>query len=109
MGKDTPLYRVVFTQEEKIYEVYAQSLSEESLMGFIEIEEFVLNNDTSNSTSESDEDVKSEFVGVKRSYIPMHMILRIDEMEAQGIEAEKDTANQDNIHPFPKKHKKTSN
>jgi hypothetical protein len=107
MGKDTPLYRVVFTQEDKIYEVYAQSLSEESLMGFIEIEEFVLDAESTSPTQESTEDyLKSEFAGVKRSYIPMHMILRIDEMEVQGVKVEKNPSNQDNIHQFPSKHKK---
>ena len=43
MTVEQTLYRVIFTQEDKVYEVYARYLSEESLMGFIEIEEFLFN------------------------------------------------------------------
>ena len=32
----------------------------------------------------SEEKIKSEFAGVKRTYLPMHSILRIDEVEKQG-------------------------
>ena len=32
----------------------------------------------------AEERLKSEFAGVKRSYIPMHAIVRIDEVEKEG-------------------------
>ena len=32
----------------------------------------------------SEEKIKSEFDGVKRTYLPMHSILRIDEVEKEG-------------------------
>ena len=41
MSSEQTMYRVVFLQEDKVYEVYARYLTEESLMGFIEIEELV--------------------------------------------------------------------
>ena len=106
MGIDTPLYRVVFTQEEKTYEIYARSLSEESLMGFIEVEEFVFGDEQAVLVDPTEERLKNEFQGVKRSYIPMHMILRIDEMEPKGTAVLKENPGLDNIHQFPGAHKK---
>jgi Domain of unknown function (DUF1820) len=32
----------------------------------------------------AEEQLKSEFIGVGRSYIPMHAIIRIDEVEKEG-------------------------
>ena len=32
----------------------------------------------------SEEKLKNEFAGVKRSYIPLHSVIRIDEVEREG-------------------------
>ncbi len=97
-----PIYRIIFTQEDKVYEVYAHYISEENLMGFIEIEELVFNEANSVVVDPSEEKLKTEFNGVKRSYIPMHMILRIDEMEKRGPAKIKEPSTQrDNIRHFP--------
>ena len=33
----------------------------------------------------SEERIKGEFAGVKRSFLPMHSVLRIDEVRKQGV------------------------
>lgn len=81
---DDLLYKVVFTQFEKVYEVYAKYISEETLMGFIEVDELVFSDSTSVVVDPAEEKLKSEFKGVKRSYIPMHTVLRIDEVRGRG-------------------------
>jgi hypothetical protein len=85
------LYKVVFTQYEKIYEIYARYISEDTLMGFIEVDEITFNEASSIVVDPSEEKLKNEFRGVKRSYIPMHTILRIDEVPQQGIAKIKDS------------------
>lgn len=80
-----PIYRVIFAQNEKLYEVYAKYLSEESLMGFIEIEELLFQESAAGLLIDpTDEKLRAEFKGVKRSYIPLHTILRIDEVVKEG-------------------------
>ena len=84
--KSSPIYRVFFYQNDKLYEVYAKYLSEENLMGFIEIEELLFQDTKSGIVVDpSEEKLRAEFKGVKRSYIPMHAILRIDEVAKEGI------------------------
>mgnify|MGYP003329792526 CR=1 FL=1 len=46
----------------------------------------------------NEEKLKSEFSGVKRSFIPMQAIIRIDEVEKSGVCK---ISNGDNIAPFP--------
>ena len=80
-----PIYRVIFIQNDKLYEVYARYLTEESLMGFIEIEELIFQDTKSGIVVDpAEEKLRVEFKGVKRSYIPLHTILRIDEVVKEG-------------------------
>lgn len=104
--KEQPIYRVIFSQEDKVYEVYARYISEESLMGFIEVEEVVFTESSTIVLNPSEERLKTEFNGVKRSYIPMHMILRIDEMVKKGPSKIKEPLRKKgNIHHLPAPHK----
>lgn len=80
-----PIYRVIFLQNDKLYEVYAQYLTEESLMGFIELEELIFQETKSSVVVDpTEEKLRAEFKGVKRSYVPLHAILRIDEVMKEG-------------------------
>lgn len=80
-----PIYRVLFYQQDKLYEVYAKYLTEESLMGFIEIEELIFQDTKSGIVLDpTEEKLRAEFKSVKRSYIPLHAIIRIDEVMQEG-------------------------
>ena len=48
----------------------------------------------------SEEKLKTEFDTVKRSYIPLHAIIRIDEVEKQGT-GKISTLEGDNVSQFP--------
>ena len=78
------LYKIVFVSQGQVYEVYAREVSHGGLFGFIEVEELVFGERTSVVVDPSEERIKSEFENVKRTYLPMHSIVRIDEVEKQG-------------------------
>ena len=102
------IYRILFSQEGKIYEIYTRFISEDSLIGFIEVEELIFTDPNNLVIDPSEERLKNEFHEVKRSYIPLHLILRIDEMEREGVAKIKGSCGQDNIHHFPKHFKRSS-
>jgi hypothetical protein len=79
------LYRVVFLNQGKVYEVYARSVSHGSLFGFIEVEKLVFGTRTSLVVDPSEEKIRTEFEGVTRTYLPLHSVLRIDQVEKQGV------------------------
>jgi hypothetical protein len=79
------IYKVIFANQGKVYEVYARKVSHGNLFGFIEIEELVFGERSTVVLDPSEERIKSEFEGVKRSYLPMHSVLRIDEVKKQGV------------------------
>ena len=55
-----------------------------SLFGFIEIEKLIFNARSGIVVDPSEEKIQTEFSGVNRTYIPMHSVIRIDEVDKQG-------------------------
>ena len=83
MASET-LYKVVFMNQGQVYEIYARSVGHGTLFGFVEVEELVFGERSSVVVDPSEEKIKTEFAGVKRTYLPMHSIIRIDEVDKQG-------------------------
>jgi hypothetical protein len=79
------IFRIMFVNQGKVYEVYARKVSHGDLFGFIEVEELVFGERSSVVLDPSEERIKGEFAGVKRTFLPMHSILRIDEVKKQGV------------------------
>lgn len=68
----------------QVYEVYARGVTHGDLFGFVTVEELIFGERTTVVVDPAEEKIKSEFEGVKRTYLPMHSIMRIDEVEKQG-------------------------
>jgi hypothetical protein len=79
------IFKVQFVNQGKVYEIYARKVSHGSLFGFIEVEELVFGERTTVVVDPSEEKIKAEFSDVKRTYLPMHSVLRIDEVKKQGV------------------------
>jgi len=79
------IFKVVFINQGKVYEIYARKVSHGSLLGFVEVEELVFGERTAVVVDPAEERIKAEFEGVRRTYLPMHSIVRIDEVRKQGI------------------------
>jgi hypothetical protein len=79
------IFKVVFVNQGKVYEIYARKVSHGNLFGFIEVEELVFGERTAVVVDPSEERIKAEFEGVKRAYLPLHSVIRIDEVRKQGV------------------------
>ena len=79
------IYKVSFYNQSKVYEVYAHQVYQSDLYGFITIEGLVFNERSSIVVDPSEEKLKSEFDQVKRFFVPTHAIIRIDEVDKQGV------------------------
>lgn len=82
--KRKKVFKVVFFSQGQVFEVYAKSVSQGGLFGFVEIEGLLFGEKTTVVVDPSEETLKREFEGVERTYIPMHAVLRIDEVEKRG-------------------------
>ncbi|TVZ40790.1 hypothetical protein P886_0121 [Alteromonadaceae bacterium 2753L.S.0a.02] len=96
-----PVFKVVFYNRNQLYEIYARSIYQSEMYGFIEVEEFVFGERAKLVVDPGEEKLKSEFAGVKRSYIPLHNIVRIDEVEKEGPGKVTEVKSSDKVTPFP--------
>ncbi len=78
------IYKIAFLNQGRLYEIYARRVTHGALFGFIEVGELVFDERSSVVVDPTQEKIKSEFEGVRCTYLPMHSIVRIDEVEKQG-------------------------
>lgn len=96
------VYKIVFHNQGKIYELYARSVGQGSLFGFVEIADIIFGERTAVLVDPSEERLKSEFSGVKCTHVPMHAVIRIDEVEKEGTNKVVSAGEAgSNVTPFP--------
>ena len=78
------LYRIQFLNQGKVFQIYARRVAQGSLYGFVEVSGLVFDDSASLVIDPSEERLKAEFDGVETTYIPLHAVIRIDEVEKQG-------------------------
>lgn len=79
------IYKVIFINHDEVYEIYAKSVYEGDMYGFLVVEDFIFGEKSSIVIDPSEEKLKTEFEGVTRTFIPMHEIVRIDQVQKRGI------------------------
>ncbi len=94
------IYRVTFINQDKVYEIYARQICQGGMFGFIEVEKLIFDQRSEVVVDPSEERLKDEFAGVTRSYIPMHAIIRIDEVDKTG-HAKISDGGSAKVMPFP--------
>jgi len=94
------IYKIVFMQTGEIYELYAKSIYQSDMYGFIEVEDYIFDQKSLIVVDTSEEKLKTEFKGVNRSYIPINSILRIDEVDKKGS-AKITKSKMSNVMPLP--------
>ena len=96
----THIFKVVFHNQGKVYEIYARKVGHGSLFGFVEVEELIFGERSAVVVDPSEEKIKSEFEGVKRTYLPLHSVLRIDEVRKSGV-SKVSSVESSNVTQFP--------
>jgi len=81
----THIFKVVFHSQGKVYEIYARKVGHGSLFGFVEVEELIFGERSSVVVDPAEEKIQAEFAGVKRTYLPLHSVIRIDEVRKSGV------------------------
>tara|TARA_A100001037_G_C15041621_1_gene585758 strand:+ start:383 stop:718 length:336 start_codon:yes stop_codon:yes gene_type:complete len=94
------IYKILFHNQGHIYEIYAHNIYQSDMYGFIEIEDYIFGKKTQMVIDPGEDKLRTEFEGVHRSFVPMHSIIRIDEVEKEGI-AKVTDGDGANIRPFP--------
>lgn len=98
MANMSEIYKITFLNKGEVYELFVKQVYQSDLYGFIEVEDYVFNERTQMVVDPSEEKLKAEFNGVKRSFIPLQAIIRIDEVDKSGVSK---ISKGDNVSLFP--------
>ncbi len=101
MSEPEPIYKISFLSQGEVWEIYAHSVSHGGLFGFIEIEGLSFGDSSKVVVDPSQERLEREFEGVKRTYLPMHAVLRIDEVDKEGAGRITQLDRDGTVTPFP--------
>ena len=94
------IFKVIFHNQGKVFEIYARKVGHGQMFGFIEVEELIFGEKSSVVVDPSEEKIQTEFAGVKRTYLPLHSVIRIDEVRKSGV-SKVSAAEGTNVAQFP--------
>ena len=100
MSENT-LYRITFFNQGQVYEIYAREVSQGGIFGFVEIGGLVFGARSQVVVDPSEERLKTEFEGVRRFHVPLHSVIRVDEVEKEGASRITTPTEGNNVAPFP--------
>ena len=96
------LYKVVFLNGGKVYELYARHVESGSLWGFTEIRDLVFDLHEGLVVDPTEERLRAEFDGTRALHLPMQCIIRIEEVARKGQSAIRDADTGEKVvTPFP--------
>ncbi|MGH8460113.1 MAG: DUF1820 family protein [Stenotrophobium sp.] len=102
MSAKPRVYRISFRCQDQVYEIYARHVSHGGMMGFIEVEKLVFGEKSAVVLDPSEEKLKNEFANVERFYVPLHSVIRIDEVSKPGSPRIHAASGSDSkVTPFP--------
>jgi hypothetical protein len=94
------IFKVIFHNQGKVFEIYARKVGHGQMFGFIEVEELIFGERSTVVVDPAEEKIQSEFAGVKRTYLPLHSVIRIDEVRKSGV-SKVSAADGTNVAQFP--------
>jgi hypothetical protein len=95
------LYKVIFINHGKVYELYAKGVVSSGLWGFIEVSDLVFDNSEGLVVDPTEEKMRNEFEGAKVLHLPMQSVLRVEEVEERGQCLIRDRESGEKVTQFP--------
>lgn len=96
------LYKITFLSQGKSIELYAREVSSSGLWGFVEVAglEFAPAGEGL-VVDPTEERLREEFGGTRRLHLPVHAVVRVEEVERRGTCRIRDAATGEKVVPLP--------
>lgn len=100
MVKPARLFKISFLNQGRVYELYARRVGASGVLGFTEIADLMFEQ-SGLVVDPTEERLREEFRDTRVLHLPMHAVLRIEEVDRRGPLAIRDAATGEKIMPFP--------
>ncbi len=98
---DKQLFRIAFHNNGKVYELYCREVNSSGLWGFIEVSGLVFGEGEGVVIDPTEERMRDEFDGVEVLHVPMHSVVRVEEVKRKGQAVIRDRESGEKVTPFP--------
>jgi len=95
------LFRVAFLNHGKVYELFCTGVCTSGLWGFVEVSGLEFGEKDSLVVDPTEEKMRDEFDGVEVLHLPMHSVLRVEEVKKKGPAVIRDRESGEKVTPFP--------
>lgn len=95
------LYKVIFLNSGKVYELFAKEVSSSGLWGFVEVSGLVFETGDGLVVDPTEEKMRQEFEDTQVLHLPIQSLLRVEEVEKRGQCLIRDRKSGEKVTPFP--------
>jgi len=95
------LFRIAFLNQGKVYELFCSGVCSSNLFGFVEASGLLLGEKDSLVVDPTEEKMRDEFDGVEVLHLPMHSVLRVEQVKKKGHAVIRDRESGEKVMPFP--------
>lgn len=96
-----PLFRVAFHNHGKVYELYCERVASSDIWGFVEISGLQFATGDALVVDPTEERIRDEFKDVEVLHVPMHGVLRVEQVKQRGQSVIRDRESGEKVTPFP--------
>jgi hypothetical protein len=95
------LYRIAFLNHGKVYELFCTGVNTSHLLGFVEVTGLEFEEKDSLVVDPTEEKMRDEFDGVEVLHLPIHSVLRVEQVRKKGQAVIRDRESGEKVMPFP--------
>ena len=95
------LFKVIFLNQGKVYELYARGVVSSGLWGFVEVSDLVFDPADGVVVDPTEEKMRDEFGDARVLHLPIQSVLRVEEVEKRGQCLIRDRESGEKVTPFP--------
>jgi hypothetical protein len=98
---DKRLYKIIFLNSGKVYELFSEGVTTSGLWGFIEVSGLVFDTAEGLVVDPTEEKMRQEFEDAEVLHLPIQSVLRIEEVKKRGQCLIRDRESGEKVTPFP--------
>jgi len=95
------LFRIAFLNHGKVYELFCTGVCTSGLWGFVEVSGLEFGDQNALVVDPTEERMRDEFDGVEVLHLPMHSVLRVEQVKKKGQAVIRDRKSGEKVTPFP--------
>lgn len=94
------MYKVVFFNQGKVYELFAENVDSSHLYGFVEVAGLQFGIDSGVVVDPTEERLREEFGDTERLILPMQSIVRVEKVRRKGPSVIRDRSSGEKVTPI---------